>query len=70
VAASAVWSILTKAGVDPAPRRIGPAWTQFLSVQATGILACDLLHVDTIGLTRIYVLFLMQVATRRVHISA
>jgi len=68
VAASTVWSILTKAGVDPAPRRTGPTWTQFLSAQAKGILACDFLHVDTIGLTRVYVLFLMEVGTRRVHI--
>jgi putative transposase len=68
VAAGTVWSILTKAGVDPAPRRSGPTWTQFLSAQAKGILACDFLHVDTIGLTRIYVLFLMEVATRRVPI--
>jgi transposase InsO family protein len=68
VAASTVWSILTRAGVDPAPRRTGPTWTQFLSAQAKGILACDFLHVDTIGLTRIYVLFLMEVATRRVHV--
>jgi putative transposase len=68
VAASTVWSILTKAGVDPAPRRTGPTWTQFLSAQAKGILACDFLHVDTIGLTRIYVLFLMEIGTRRVHI--
>ena len=68
VAASTVWSILTKAGVDPAPRRTGPTWAQFLTGQAKGILACDFLHVDTIGLTRIYVLFLMEIATRRVHI--
>ncbi len=68
VAASTVWSILTNAGVDPAPRRTGPTWTQFLSAQAKGIMACDFLHVDTIGLTRIYVLFLMEIATRRVHV--
>jgi transposase InsO family protein len=68
LAASTIWAILTKAGVGPAPRRTGPTWTEFLTVQAKGILACDFLHVDTIGLTRIYVLFLMEVATRRVHV--
>jgi len=41
IAASTVWAILTTAGVDPAPRRAGPTWTQFLTTQATGILACD-----------------------------
>ena len=68
VAAGTVWTILTAAGVDPTPRRGGPTWTQFLTTQAKGILACDFLHVDTIGLTRIYVLFLMEVGTRRVHL--
>ena len=53
VAASTVWAILTKAGVDPAPRRAGPTWTEFLTAQAKGILASDFLHVDTIGLARI-----------------
>jgi len=68
VASSTVWAILTKAGVAPAPRSGGPTWTQFLTTQAKGLLACDFLHVDTIGLTRIYVLFMMEVASRRVHI--
>ena len=63
-----MWTIPTKAGVDPAPRRAGPTWTQFLTTQAKGIGACDFLHVDTIGLTRIHVLFWMEIATRRVHI--
>ncbi|MFC6022943.1 integrase core domain-containing protein [Plantactinospora solaniradicis] len=68
IAASTVWKILTRAGLDPAPRRSGPTWTQFLAAQAKGILACDFLHVDMIGLTRVYVLFLIEIGTRRVHI--
>jgi putative transposase len=63
LASSTIWTILTKAGAGPAPRRDGPTWTQFLTAQAKGILACDFLHVDTVGLTRIYVLFLLEIAT-------
>ena len=68
IAPSTIWAILNQAGVGPAPRRAGPTWTEFLTTQAKGILACDFLHVDTIGLTRIYVLFLIEIATRRVHL--
>ena len=57
VAASTVWSILKRAGVDPAPRRDGPRWRQFLRVQARGILATDFFCVDTLLLHRLYVLF-------------
>jgi putative transposase len=68
VAASTVWAILHQAGVDPAPRRSGPSWTEFLAAQAKGILACDFLTVDTVLLQRIYVLFVLEVASRRVHV--
>jgi putative transposase len=68
VSASTVWKILHTAGVDPAPRRAGPTWTQFLTNQAKAILACDFVHVDTVGLRRLYVLFVMKIATRRVHL--
>ncbi|MEV4511718.1 hypothetical protein AB0K00_22435 [Dactylosporangium sp. NPDC049525] len=48
VAASTVWKILHQAGVDPAPRRTGPTWQQFLTTQAHTILACDFFTVDTV----------------------
>jgi putative transposase len=68
IAPSTIWTLLTRADADPAPRRSGPTWSQFLSAQAKGILSCNFLHVATIGLTHICVLFLMEVATRRVHV--
>jgi transposase InsO family protein len=69
VAASTVWKILHGAGVDPAPRRAGPTWQQFLTAQAHTILACDFFTVDTVLFKRIYVLLFVEIATRRVHIA-
>jgi len=69
VAASTVWKILNHAGIDPAPRRSGPTWKQFLTTQANTILACDFFTVDTVLLKRIYVLFFVEIATRQVHIA-
>jgi putative transposase len=56
IAASTVWEILTAAGLDPAPRRAGPTWRQFLTAHAKVIIACDFFTVDTIMLHRLSVL--------------
>ena len=68
IGASTVWTILHHAGIDPAPRRAGPSWREFLHAQAHAILACDLLHLETITLRQLYAFFVIEHATRRVHI--
>ena len=69
IAASTVWQILHDAGIDPAPRRTGPTWKQFLTAQARGILAADFVHVDTVLLRRLYALVVIEHGTRRVHLA-
>src|SRR5713226_1561545 len=70
VAASTIWEILKNAGIDPAPRRTGPTWSQFLRSQADAILACDFFTADLPGGTQAYVLAVIEHATRRIRILA
>ena len=69
IAASTVWQILHAAGIDPAPRRSGPTWKQFLTAQARGIIAVDFVHVDTVLLRRVYALIVIEHGTRRAHLA-
>jgi putative transposase len=68
VAASTVWEILKKAGIDRALRRSGLAWSQFLRSQAEAILACDFFTADLLDGTQAYVLAVIEHATRRIRI--
>jgi hypothetical protein len=69
IAPSSVWAILKRRGIDPAPRRSGPTWAEFLQAQAKGLIACDFFSVDTVLLRPLYVLFFIDHDTRRVHLA-
>jgi transposase len=69
LAASTVWMILKEAGIEPAPKRLETSWSAFLRRQAASILECDFLTVDTLFLKRFYVLFFIELATRRVRLA-
>src|ERR1035437_596220 len=68
VSKTSVASVVRRHGFPPAPRRMGPTWSQFLSAQAKGIVATDFFHVDTVLLHRYYVLFVIEVQSRVVHV--
>jgi hypothetical protein len=61
--------ILHAAGIDPAPRRAGPTWREFLAAQAHAMIACDFLVVETVLLKRLYVLVFIEHGTRRLHLA-
>jgi putative transposase len=69
VSASSIRRMLRAHGLDPAPRRAPTTWRSFLRQQATGIVACDFSTVDTVFLRRVYVLFFIEFASRRVHLA-
>lgn len=69
VGASTVWSVLKRRGIDPAPRRIGPTWQEFLKAQASTMVVCDFFHVDTVLFRRLYVLVFIDLHSRVVHLA-
>ena len=69
LAASTIAKILKDHGFGPAPRRSGPTWRHFLRAQASGVVATDFFHVDTVLLKRLYVLFFIELSRRRVSIT-
>jgi putative transposase len=68
VAASTVWEILRTAGVDPAPDRAATTWSQFFRSQAEALLAADFIETITLTGTRMYVLAVIEHASRRIRI--
>jgi putative transposase len=68
VSATKIRTLLRATGLGPAPRRCGLTWSEFLRAQARGILALDFFTVETAWLRTLYVLFAIQVGSRRVHV--
>jgi transposase InsO family protein len=69
VGASTIRRILRRAGLGLAPRRTGPTWAEFLRAQGRGVLACDFFTIETVFLKTLYVLFFIELSTRRVHLA-
>jgi putative transposase len=69
VSATTVKKLLRQAGLRPAGSRGGLSWRAFLRAQAQSMLAVDLFTVETIALQRLYVLFFIELGSRRVHLA-
>jgi len=70
VSATTIRTLLRRAGLGPAPRRVGPTWAEFLRAQAKEVIACDFFTVVTVWLRILYVLAFIELHTRRVFVTA
>ena len=68
VSATAIAMLLRSNGIGPAPRR-GLTWHEFLKAQASGVIACDFFTDETAFLRTLYVLFFLEIGTRRVRVT-
>jgi transposase InsO family protein len=69
ISATTIRVLLRRHGLGPAPRRGGPTWREFLRYQARGILAADFFTVETASLRTLYVFFIIELQTKRVHMA-
>jgi putative transposase len=69
VSATTVRKLIRGAGLAPAGERSRRTWREFLRAQAASLIACDFFTVDTVRKTRLYVLFFIEIATRRVSLA-
>jgi len=69
IAPSTVWRILRDDGREPCPNRSGSTWSEFIASQARWLVATDFFCVDTVLLRRFYVLFFIEIDSRRVHLA-
>ena len=68
VSKGSVANVLRRHRLPPSPRRDGPTWAEFLRSQAKGIITTDFFTVDTVLLRRYYVLFVIEIDRRVVHL--
>jgi transposase InsO family protein len=69
VSATTIRTLLRRHGLGPTPRPGGLSWRAFLRQQAASVIACDFFTVETVGLKTLYVLFFIELRSRRVHVS-
>src|SRR5262249_20574046 len=69
VSATTVAKILRRAGASPAGARAPLSWSEVLRAHGEAIIPCHFFTVDTLWLGRLYVLFFLELASRRVHLA-